>query len=224
MSIKLAILDYDLTTMYNVFDFYEAYMSALKRYGGGFVSFDEFMELLNQDRLSERIPSGVDKAEFWLFFRRVYVSRHSTPMDGVGDFLRIVKGLGGKTVIVSGRETSSAYIWMDLRMHGLDEYVDEVYTIDDLARLGGVEEYLFDKSWIISYVLEKYAVEPCRAVCLGDFTTDLLSCRKLGVPFIGVNKDEYRGRLLKSRGAIIVVKNFHEAIAWLPVIREKARC
>ncbi|ADV64566.1 HAD family hydrolase [Desulfurococcus mucosus] len=224
MRIRLVVMDYDLSMVYNLSDFYEAYSGALKSYGGGFISFDEFLNLLNEDRLSERIPGGVREEEFWLLFRRIYVSRHPIPMDGVVDLLRLLKSLPVKIAVVSGRETSGEYIWRDLRMLGLDEYVDEVYTVSDLQRLNGLEEYLFDKSWIISYILRKHGVAPCNALCIGDFTTDLLSCRKLGIPFIGVNKDEYRGMLLKKRGAAIVVKNLFEVVQWIPELEKDSTC
>ncbi|MGC8953708.1 MAG: HAD family hydrolase [Desulfurococcus sp.] len=224
LNIRLVLLDYDLTMVYNVFDFYEAYSNALKHYGGGFISFEEFLTLLNQDKLSTRIPEDVSETDFWVLFRRLYVSRHPLPMDGVRDLLRLLKGLSVKAVVVSGRETSNEYIWRDLRMLGLSEYIDEVYTVCDLKRLNGFEEYLFDKSWLISYILRKHWVSPCNALCIGDFTTDLLSCKKLGIPFIGVNKDDYRGELLRRKGAEIVVKNLFEVIEWIPEIDKRARC
>ncbi|MCY0868694.1 MAG: HAD hydrolase-like protein [Desulfurococcus sp.] len=224
MSLRLVLLDYDLTLVYNLMDFYEAYTGALEKYEGGSISFSEFLYLLNSNRLSERIPTGVQEEEFWRYFRRIYVSRHPYQMPGASDLLRLLKALSVKITVVSGRETSSEYIWRDLRVLGLDDYVDEVYTSLDIERLGGFEEYLFDKSWLISYILGRHGLKPCNALCIGDFTTDLYSCRKLGIPFIGVSLDDYRSMLLKASGSGIVVKNLLEVLQWIPVIKETIRC
>lgn len=216
MSIKLVILDYDLTFVDNYVDFYEAYSSTLKTYGCEPPGFDKFMEMLEHDMLEDSVPAGISKDDFWRLFRRLYVSRHGVLKKGCREALIALKTkYHAKTVIISGRESSPSFIWMELRRLGVDEFIDEVYTLQDLVYLNGVEESLFDKTWLINYVMRKHGVQPCQTVFLGDYITDYVSALKSGVYFIGVNQSEVRGGLMRKKGVSLVAKDFYDVLLHL---------
>lgn len=210
----MVVLDYDETVVENIPDFYEAYCEALKIYGVKCPSFSEFEYLFDRNSLHERIPGGIRNEDFWRTFRKLYFSRHSRLKRGIREFLQRVKLFGVKVVIVSGREVHSYEIARDLRMRGLDEYVDDVFTIWDLQVLMGEEEFLFDKSYLIRYAKSKHAVYG-DLVCIGDYVTDYYSCLKCGGFFIGMNSSKNRGLLLKKAGVEIVVSDFMEALVVL---------
>ncbi len=213
VGVKLVIFDYDLTFVDNYVDFYEAYSHALKTYGCKPPSFDKFMEMLEHDELEDSVPAGINKNDFWRLFRRVYVSRHGFLKKGCKEALNTLKSkYHVKTAIISGRETSSEYIWMELRRLGVDEFIDEVYTLQNLVYLNGVEESLFDKSWLLNYVMRKHGVLPCQTVFLGDYITDYLSALKSNVYFIGVNQSEVRGGLMVKKGVSLVARDFYDVL------------
>ncbi len=221
-GIRIVLLDYDMTLMNNVFDFYDAINTTIRKYGGTPISYDEFYNLLITHRLYDVIPEGVDQEEFWKYFRRIYRSMYSQPTWGAERFLWYTHIIGLSKVIVSGRECHEKLIWMELERHGLDEYIDDVYTLYHLEVIGGMEEELFDKSWLIKYVLDKYGYEPSEAVYLGDYQQDYKSSNKIGVEFIGVAFDENRAECLRRIGARHVVRNLEEAL-WvlIDIMREK---
>jgi len=200
-GLKLFISDYDLTLVDSLLDFYEAFATSLREFGGGPVSFESFYEHFKSDRLNELLPRGVNPSLFWHFFRSNYSSRSTRPYDFAGEFLRLLKSIGVKVLVVTGRFTPSTSIREDLRRFGLDEYVDEVYTAYDIPVLNGVEEHVFDKTWLIKWLLERYGVEPCEAVYIGDYTSDLESALKAGVRFVGVSREHERRRVLEEKGA-----------------------
>jgi len=216
MGVKLVIFDYDLTFVDNYVDFYEAYSSTLKTYGYEPPDFNKFMEMLEHDALEDSVPAGISKNDFWRLFRRLYLSRHGSLKRGCKEALISLKSnYHAKTVIISGRETSPIYIWMELGRLGVDEFIDEVYTLQDLVHLNGVEETLFDKTWLINHVMRKHGVLPCQTVFLGDYITDYISALKSGVYFIGVNQSEVRGELMRKKGVNLVAKDFYDVLLLL---------
>ncbi|MEM0001772.1 MAG: HAD hydrolase-like protein [Desulfurococcaceae archaeon] len=209
--LELIILDYDQTTVENIIDFYEAYCQALRIHGSNCVSTQEFLTLLRENRLGDRIPMEVDPTEFWKTFRRVYVSRHSKPLRGLREFLITLKRLNVKIVVISGRETSPRYILWDLRNHGLDRYIDDVLTFQDMQVYGFKEEFLFDKSDLIRYVKKKHGVSR-EIVCIGDYIADYYSCVKSGGIFIGINTFPERNRDLEKAGVKMLARDFYDVL------------
>jgi phosphoglycolate phosphatase len=209
--VGLVILDYDQTTVENIIDFYEAYCQALRLNGADCVAFPDFMTLLKENRLGEKIPREVDHDEFWRIFRRVYISRHSRPLNGLREFLLSLKNFNVKVVVISGRETPPWYIFWDLRRHGLDSYIDDVLTFHDLELLGYKEEFLFDKSELMNYVKKKHGVSG-DVVCIGDYIADYYSCRKINGIFIGVNVFSERNIDLEKAGVKILARDFYEVL------------
>jgi len=213
----MVILDYDLSSVVNYADFYEAFCGALREIGKdcSHMSFSDFQQLLDSDVLREYVQRITDEDSFWRRFRQLYISRHSFPRRGLREFLLLMKHLAVKVVVISGRETRSEYIWWDLRKYGLDELVDDVATMYDLNLLPLREEFLFDKSPLIEYVKKKHGVLR-NFICIGDYVTDYYSCDKSGGIFIGIGSD-VRTSVLKKAGVKLVVGDFYEV---LPILRE----
>jgi phosphoglycolate phosphatase len=207
--------------MDSMIDFYEAVNEALKHYGGRPVSFNVFYRLLLEHRLDDVIPPGTDPVAFWRFFRRNYRSMHGWPVKGAWRFLYYARLTSRRIIIVSGRECHEDILWHELRRYDLDDYVDEIYTLYHLEVLGGIEEELFDKTWLIKYVLRKEGVEPGETVYLGDYRNDLTSSRRAGVWFIGVAFTRERGECLRRLGAEYVARDLDEALYYLLEIERR---
>jgi len=221
-GLKLVVLDYDLTLFNNLYDFYIAFNESLTRHTGKSISFEEFYERLLNDKLSELVSS-----ESWSVWRdmrkKICVSRYSYLNRGVEWFLYMTSYMGLKKIIVSGRECHSRYIWLDLMKHGIDEYIDAVYTFYDMYLFGGVEEELFDKKWLLKYILEKYHVEPVEAVYIGDYKLDYYNSLELGLWFIGFSAIDERIECLKRLGARFTGRDFYEVFYNLLEISRKIR-
>ncbi|MCD6196267.1 MAG: HAD hydrolase-like protein [Staphylothermus sp.] len=219
--IRIVLLDYDLTLVSNILDFYDAYNEALKNFLGKTVSFNKFYDLLINYRLDYFLGKDIDKEAFWRFFRKNYRSMYGYPVDGAYYFLYWVKNMNMKSVIISGRECHPDVLYYELRRFGLDEYIDEIYTLFNLYVVGGVEEELFDKTWLIRYVLKKHGIDPSEAVYIGDYRLDYISSKKAGVEFIGVAFDPERKECLYRVGAKYVGENLYDALYYLlEIIRD----
>ncbi len=220
MARKLVLLDYDLTIMDNMIDFYEAFIETMRKYGYGTISYDEFVQRVATDNLHTLIPSETDARDFWRYFRRIYPSKSGYPVKGIRRFLNILESLQVPIVIISGRETHPLLLWLELARYGLDEYIDEIYTMFDLAIRGGIEEELFDKSWLIRHAISKYGVEPRCAVYIGDYKQDYISCSKTGVRFVGITRFKERAESLRMLGADIIVSDYDELLCYFDELFE----
>ncbi len=208
---KIVFLDYDLTLVDTLLDFYEAVNEARAFFNSKPYTLDEFYRLFYSDRIGvEAIPDNTSPSSFWRFFRRVYKTRHGSPAVGACYLLLMLRLWGSRNIIVTGREVLPETIWDELRRFNLDWGVDEVYTMYSLWRLGGVEAELFDKSWILKHIIRRYGVEAFETVMIGDYKLDARSCIRAGIPFIGVSNIDKRRRDLVENGACIVVKNLYE--------------
>ncbi len=212
---RLLILDYDLTLVNNLYDFFEAVNESRKAFDLKPLSLVEFLNYFLSDELTWRAAPEGSSEYFWRFFRRIYRTKHGKPIAGAAVVLELLKSIGVRNVIVTGREVPSSSIWLELQGMGLDHVIDGVYTLYDLTILGGREESLFDKSWIISYLLSKSSVERSDAVFIGDYWLDALSASRAGVLFIGITGFEKRAHDLLKHGACRVVRDFYELLAAL---------
>lgn len=213
---KMVVLDYDLSSVINDVDFYEAFCEALREINNNPTSFNEFSEMLETNYIREFVRQNTNEELFWRRFRQLYISRHSLPRRGLREFLLLVKSRDIKVVVISGRETHSKYIWWDLRRHGLDDFIDDVITMYESTILQLREEFLFDKSSLIEYAKRKHGVAG-GFVCIGDYIADYYSCIKAGGVFIGIGSDT-RTSILKKAGVQHTAKDFYEVIIRLSEI------
>jgi len=215
--VRLVILDYDLTLVNNVIDFYLAFTESLKKHFQREMSFSEFYDLLVSDKIVDEVPTTGIGYKVWVDMRRLICkSRYiSSLAPGLKFFLEITSSTGVEHVIVSGKECHSEYIWRELRRAGIDNFINGVYTFFDLAVLGGYEEELFDKSWLIKYAVKKHGKRVEEAVYIGDYKTDYYSSVKAGVRFIGLAFIERRAELLRDIGVGCIARDFYEALICL---------
>ncbi|MEM4718159.1 MAG: HAD hydrolase-like protein [Desulfurococcaceae archaeon] len=212
-KLKLVILDYDETLVENSFDFYEAYCQALSTHGLTCIPYDEFIFLLRQNRLPDLIPGVIKQESFWRVFRRLYRSKHSILRRGLREFLVIMKNFNVSVVVISGREGPSWDIQRELINHGVAEYIDEVLTLSNLEIMGFHEEFLFDKSRLIHHAKQRYgAFGDHASLCVGDYITDYISCKKAGSIFIGINTFPERNIELKKHGVEYTAKDFYDVL------------
>ncbi len=221
---KLVFLDYDLTLMDTFVDFYEAVNEARRHYGLEPLSFQLFMEYFINDTLTSKAPPPHDQVGFWRYFRRVYSTRHGHPMPGAHHLLYMLRLWGSRNVIVTGRECPSMVLWGELRRYGLEWGIDMIYTMHDLERIGGVEETLFDKSWLLKYILNLYGVEPSEALMIGDYRLDAQSALKAGIVFIGLSNIPKRARDLYDNGACRVVETLYDVPVVIHEIFYEKKC
>lgn len=210
-SLKILILDYDMTLVNNLIDFYEAYNESLKNHCSRVISFEEFYRALLRDELdAESSRCGGDF--FWRFFRRVYRTRTGYLVRGAREILVYSRAIGLRNIIATGRDCLEREIYDEIKRFDLEDLVDEVYTIETLRRRGLREEFLFDKRDMIRAILRDHGASPEEAVFIGDYTTDYLSSVGVGVVFIGVANDEYAREILERRGVKCVAKDLYEAL------------
>ncbi len=224
MAPRLLILDYDLTLVNSLYDFFEAVNESRRAFGLKPLSVAEFLDYFLRDELTWKAAPEDCSDCFWKFFRRIYRTKHGKPIAGAAIVLELLKSIGVRNVIVTGREVPSSNIWLELQGMGLDHVIDYVYTLYDLAIIGGREEPLFDKSWIISYLLNKGSFERSEAVFVGDYWLDALSASKIGIPFIGITSFERRALDLLRHGACRVVRDFYELLAAIYEICRSGPC
>lgn len=224
MTPRLLILDYDLTLVDTLYDFFEAVNESRKAFNLKPLSLVEFLNYFLSDELTWKAPPESSLDYFWRFFRRIYRTKYGKPVAGATRVLELLKSIGVRNVVVTGREVPSSSIWLELQGMGLDYVIDDVYTLYDLMILGGREESLFDKSWIINYLLSKSSIEKSEAVFIGDYWLDALSAGKVGVPFIGITSFEKRAHDLLRYGACKVVGNFYELLVALYELCRNGSC
>ncbi|MCS7128557.1 MAG: HAD hydrolase-like protein [Sulfolobales archaeon] len=215
MAPRLLILDYDLTLVDTIYDFAEAVNESRRAFDLKPLSLSEFLDYFLSDELTWRVAPEGSLDYFWKFFRRIYKTRYGKPIAGATRVLELLKSIGVRNVIVTGREVPSSNVWLELQGMGLDYVIDDVYTLYDLMILGGREESLFDKSWIINHLLNRSSIERNKAVFIGDYWLDALSASKAGVLFIGITSFEKRANDLLKHGACRVVRNFYELLVAL---------
>lgn len=210
--IRLAILDYDLTLVNNIFDFYLSFRNALKEYAGIDLSYEAFHDMLVKDKLVDIVPRNLQWS-VWRSMRRQICKHHYSYLNkGAEYFLYMTSLMNIRKVIVTGRECHEQYIWSELRRLGVDQYVDEIYTFYHIPILNGREDELFDKSWLLSYIVDKNGYEPRETVYIGDYKQDYYSSLKAGIHFIGLSFIEERVKQLIEIGVKHVARDFYEAL------------
>lgn len=212
--VKLIILDYDLTLMDNIYDFYLSVAGVFRERTGLYMDFTQFYKLLVNDELYLFINSIFGLSDsFWRDMRRSICKSHSLkPANGLVEFLLFARNNGLKVVVVTGRECHPNQVKLDLEKTYLIDYIDDVYTMFDLYVNGGYEDFLFDKSWLINFACRKLGVEPREAIYIGDYKLDYQSCLKTGCRFIGLTWIPERARLLVDNGVPHIAMDFREAL------------
>jgi len=219
MKVKLAIFDLDQTLIDTLPRFYRVFNKTLKIYGLPEVDWRNFIDRYKRDDLDALIFPPTLVEDFWDTFLRIYDEEHfedDKVIGGVIKCLSFLKNAGIRVVVVTGRKSSRERVWENLRYHGLDRYINEVYTAENLKN----HEFRFSKKELIIEIMKKYGVLPSEVIFVGDYKYDMMSGRKAGVFTIGVLTGyESRETLLKY-GADVVV----ESVASIPEYLKKMEC
>ncbi len=209
--VKLAIFDLDQTLLDTLPRFYEVFNRVLEEVGGARVDWELFLEMYKRDELNELLPSGVGVEDFWRRFLELY-DEHDPSSDrvlpGVEQVLAELKRRGTKIVVVTGRRSRPEVVLDNLARHGLDKYVDAVYTATCAEEL----EFMFSKKEMILKALEDFGVGPSEAIFVGDYRYDMLSGKRAGVLTIGVTTGYESESVLRQYGADRVVNALCEIL------------
>lgn len=219
MKVKLTIFDLDQTLIDTLPRFYRVFNKTLKIYGLSEVDWGIFIDRYKRDDLDALISPPVLVEDFWDTFLRIYDEEHFEDdkiIDGAVKCLSFLKNAGIKVVVVTGRKSSRERVWENLRHHGLDCYVDEVYTAENLKN----HEFRFSKKELIIEIMGKYGVSPSEVIFVGDYKYDMMSGRKAGVFTIGVLTGYESRETLLEYGADVVV----ESVASIPEYLKEVGC
>ena len=209
--VKLAIFDLDQTLLDTLPRFYEVFNRVLEEAGGARVDWELFLEMYKRDELNELLPSGVGAEDFWRRFLELY-DEHDPSSDrvlpGAEQALAELKRRGTKIVVVTGRRSRPEVVLDNLARHGLDKYVDAVYTATCAEEL----EFMFSKKEMILKALEDFGASPSETIFVGDYRYDMLSGKRAGVLTIGVTTGYESESVLRQYGADRVVNALCEIL------------
>ncbi len=208
---RLAILDLDLTILDTLRRFYETYNKTRLKMGLPRVSWDTFMDNFRRDSLNELLPQDIDRRLFWRIFRRLYsgwIHSDDRPIKGAIDTLKWLKDKGFKVIVSTGRDADPDDIWLELRYFGLDNYVDDVYTIS--MQDPETEDITFLRADLLKKIINNYDANPTETIFVGDYWVDMESGRRVGLITVGVLTGYKEYDLLKSHGADYIIKDISE--------------
>ena len=134
--------------------------------------------------ISQKLP-GEDWEEIVSFYRdyqdahcggKVYV------FEGVRELLELLRAEGYKIGIATSRTAHS--FWKYMRELGIDHYVDEIVTMEDVKKHKPDPES-------IEKILDKFGAEPDEAIMIGDTKFDIGCANRAGVDSVLVGWSHY---------------------------------
>lgn len=209
----MAIFDLDQTLIDTLHRFYRVFNKTLRKYGLPEIEWNFFIEKYKKDDLDSLVPPQFSIDEFWDTFLRIYDEESFEDdmiIKGAKDCLSFLNEMGVKVIVVTGRKSPKEKVWENLRYHGLDSYVSEVYTAESIRD----HEFRFSKKELIIEIMEKYGVSPDKVLFVGDYKYDMLSGKKVGVFTVGVLTGYESKETLLKYGADVVV----ESVAFIPEV------
>ncbi len=218
MRIKLVIFDLDQTLIDTLPRFFKVFNKTLKKYGLREVEWDIFLEKYKADDLDSLISPRVLLDDFWNTFLEIYDEEpplNDRAIEGAEETLSCLRKSGVKIVVVTGRKSPKEKVWENLRLYGLDKYVDAVFTASSVQDL----EFRFSKKELLIKVIRDYGVSEKEVMFVGDYRYDMLSGKKAGVFTVGVLTGHESEEVLFSYGADLVV----ESVASIPEVLEKLK-
>lgn len=208
---RLIILDLDQTILNTLSRFYETYNFVLELFGGKRIDWETFFRLFCRDELDSLRPRDTGRIEFWREFRRLYgewIHEKDGLIEGAYETLRWLKEVGFNIVVTTGREIDKEKVWRELRVFGIADFVDDVYTL--VEQDPEHEDILFSRVGLLKQIIKKYGVPANRVIFVGDYWVDMESGRKAGLITIGVLTGCKSRELLLSHGANYVIKDISE--------------
>jgi pyrophosphatase PpaX len=179
MQIAGAIFDLDGTIVNTLPIVIEAFRGAITRFVDRSYTDEEITALFGPTEagvIQRVIPDHWQEglAVYLNEYERLYAQRNIGPFQGIEDALRLLKGAGVRTAVVTGKGAASTAF--SLKKSGLDGYFDLVQT-------GSPDGPV--KPRHILEVLNQWAISPKTAFYLGDSPTDIQDARRVGVVPLG---------------------------------------
>lgn len=213
---RAVIFDFDQTLVNTLRRFYEVFNRVLRDFGGSDVDWETFVKHYADDTLDNFVPPGIDREVFWRAFLKRYndiVSPSDSPIPGALDVLRCLKHHGFKVAVVTGRAVDERFVWEELRMFGMDTYVDCVVTAKDF-----LDDKLFSKERILRRAAEILNVPIDECVVVGDYWADMISGKAVGAKLVvGVLTGLMSAEKLREYGADVVIDSVAELLGVLNI-------
>ncbi|MDD1751276.1 MAG: HAD hydrolase-like protein [Methanothrix sp.] len=179
MQIAGAIFDLDGTIVNTLPIVIESFHRAIRRFVDRTYTDDEITALFGPTEagvLQRVIPNHWQEglAVYVNEYERLYAQKLIGPFPGIEDALRLLKGAGVRTAVVTGKGADSTAF--SLKQSGLDGYFDLVQagSPDGPVKPSGIQE-----------VLNLWGISPKVAFYLGDSPSDIQDARRVGVIPLG---------------------------------------
>lgn len=193
-EIKLFIFDLDGTIIPLHKRFYAVWSDTLTKFNLPRISWNNFMQRIEEDSLEETIDQSLHEV-FHKTFLSVY-SQYWSPDDtiipGAKEVLIQLKNRGFKLALATGRISNTAELINEMRHYELD-HLFEVLTFQKVEDFGSGTP----KEKQIKHILEELNISPYQAVMVGDYKTDIRSGKAMGLKTIA---------LLSSRVSVEIIK------------------
>ncbi len=202
-EIDLFIFDLDGTLSDSKKDIGAAINNTITSLGFNSLSEDEIVELVGNGipKLLSGLAGDDDEAAYHIFmkyaeFMDIHLLDTTKPFPGV---LETLSDIDKKKAVVTNK--LSAMAEKVIAGLGMDHQIDLVVGAETASKMKPNPEPIL-------YAVEKFGVEPSRAVMVGDTTDDILSANAAGVISCGVTYGFGKRDDLISAGAGIIIESF----------------
>ncbi|MCS7385604.1 MAG: HAD family hydrolase [Candidatus Methanomethylicota archaeon] len=213
---KAVIFDLDQTLVYTLRRFFEVLNRLLRDYGEKELEWSVFVKYYADDALDEFVPKSISREVFWRIFLKRYNELFSpldSPIPGAIEVLRALKRRGFKVAVVTGRAVDELEVWRELRMYGMEAYVDCIVTGKNF-----LDGELFSKKRILRRAAELLGVSIEECVVVGDYWADIISGKEVGAKLVvGVLTGLMPAEKLVKCGADVVIESVADLLEILNV-------
>ena len=208
-EIKLIIFDLDGTIIPLHKRFYAVWTDTLTKFNLPNISWDDFMQRIEEDSLEETIDQSLHKA-----FQKTFLSEYSqywspddTTIPGAKEVLIQLKNKGFSLALATGRISSTAELVNEMKHYELDHFF-EVLTSQKAEdfRLGT----LVPKENQIKYILEKLNISPSQAVMVGDYVTDIRSGKAMGLKTIALLSSRVSVEIIEKEEPDVILESIND--------------
>ncbi|MFX1466138.1 MAG: HAD family hydrolase [Promethearchaeota archaeon] len=205
-EIKLIIFDLDGTIIPLHKRFYAVWSDTITKFNLPNISWDDFMQRIEEDSLMETIDHSIRKAFMKTFLSAYsqYWSPDETTIPGAREVLTQLKKAGFKLALATGRISSIEDLADEMKSLNLNELFDVITAKKS-------EEETFDnlhlKNKQIKYILEKLNIPSSNALIVGDYITDIRSGKLMGLKTIVVLSSKIAKEILKQEKPDMIIES-----------------
>jgi len=208
-KIKLIIFDLDGTIIPLHKRFYAVWTDTLTKFNLPNISWDDFMQRIEEDSLEDTIDKSLHK-EFLKTFLSTYSqywSPDDTTIPGAKEVLIKLKNKGFSLALATGRISSTAELVNEMKHYELDHFF-EVLTSQKAEdfRLGT----LIPKENQIKHILEKLNISPSQAVMVGDYVTDIRSGKAMGLKTIALLSSRVSVEIIEKEEPDVILESIND--------------